>query len=77
MYKVVQIWPGQTVTCLHTNSPGHIWTTLYFSSLCNKIPVWFTSNHDSLGPTIFTQTAYNLDKFNVVFLGIFHGNYPA
>ena len=31
MYKVVQIWPGQTVTCLHTNSPGHIWTTLYFS----------------------------------------------
>ena len=30
LYKVVQIWPGQTVTCLHTNSPGHIWTTLYF-----------------------------------------------
>ena len=29
MYKVVQIWPGQTVTCLHTISPGHIWTTLY------------------------------------------------
>jgi hypothetical protein len=28
-YKVVQIWPGQTVTCLHTSSPGHIWTTLY------------------------------------------------
>jgi hypothetical protein len=28
--KVVQIWPGQTVTCLHTISPGHIWTTLYF-----------------------------------------------
>jgi hypothetical protein len=28
-YKVVQIWPGQTVTCLHTVSPGHIWTTLY------------------------------------------------
>ena len=28
-YKVVQIWPGQTVTCLHTISPGHIWTTLY------------------------------------------------
>jgi hypothetical protein len=31
MYKVVQIWPGQTVTCLHTNSPGHIWTTLYIA----------------------------------------------
>jgi hypothetical protein len=28
-YKVVQIWPGQTVTCLHTDSPCHIWTTLY------------------------------------------------
>jgi hypothetical protein len=28
---VVQIWPGQTVTCLHTNSPGHIWTTLYYN----------------------------------------------
>jgi hypothetical protein len=28
-YKVVQIWPGQTVTCWHTNRPGHIWTTLY------------------------------------------------
>jgi hypothetical protein len=30
-YKVVQIWPGQTVTCLHTISPGHIGTTLYIS----------------------------------------------
>jgi hypothetical protein len=29
IYKVVQIWPGQNVTCLHTNNPGHIWTTLY------------------------------------------------
>jgi hypothetical protein len=29
IHKVVQIWPGQTVTCLHTNSPGRIWTTLY------------------------------------------------
>jgi hypothetical protein len=28
-YKVVQIWPGQTVACLHTISHGHIWTTLY------------------------------------------------
>jgi hypothetical protein len=28
-YKVVQIWPGQTVSCLHTISPGHIWTTVY------------------------------------------------
>jgi hypothetical protein len=29
MYKVVQIWPGQTVTCLHTNRPGYIWNTFY------------------------------------------------
>jgi hypothetical protein len=37
-YKVVQIWPGQTVTCLHTNSLGHIWTTFimtqYKKPLC-------------------------------------------
>jgi hypothetical protein len=32
---VVQIWPGQTVTCLHTNRPGHIWTTLYLL-LCHS-----------------------------------------
>jgi hypothetical protein len=31
-YRVVQIWPGQTVTSLHTISPGHIWTTLYINS---------------------------------------------
>ena len=30
IYKVVQISPGQTVNCLHTNRPGHIWTTLYY-----------------------------------------------
>jgi hypothetical protein len=35
-YKVVQIWPEQTMTCLHTNSPGHIWTTLYIA--CPVIP---------------------------------------
>jgi hypothetical protein len=29
IYKVVQIWPGQTVACLHIINPGHIWTTLY------------------------------------------------
>ena len=49
-YKVVQIWPGQTVTCLHTNSPGHIWTTLYlccfqevhiFQDLCHLTPLYW------------------------------------
>ena len=33
-YKVVQIWPEQTVTCLHTINPGHIWTTLY--KICSE-----------------------------------------
>jgi hypothetical protein len=37
MYKVVQIWPGQTVTCLHIISPGHIWTTLYKKLFLNNL----------------------------------------
>jgi hypothetical protein len=40
MYKVVQIWPGQTVTCLHTNSPGHIWTTLYLYYPTRCMSIW-------------------------------------
>ena len=48
-YKVVQIWPEQTMTCLHTNSPGHIWTTLYLSpnvavrsvQFCTLFGSWF------------------------------------
>ena len=36
-YKVVQIWTGQTVTCLHTNSTGHIWITLYFHKHQNLV----------------------------------------
>jgi hypothetical protein len=39
LYKVVQIWPGQTVTCLHTASPGHIWTTLYFRKNTTRLSV--------------------------------------
>jgi hypothetical protein len=35
IYKVVQIWPGQTGTCLLTISPGHIWTTLYIDKISN------------------------------------------
>jgi hypothetical protein len=47
-YKVVQIWPGQSVTYLHTNSPGHVWTILYtelirfmrrFGVICRQIVV--------------------------------------
>jgi hypothetical protein len=40
IYKVVQMWPGQTVTCLHTNSPGHIWTTLYTACLVLAREEW-------------------------------------
>ena len=43
-YKVVQIWPGQTVTCLHTNSPGHIWTTLYVCSDAFRCRDWKMSS---------------------------------
>jgi hypothetical protein len=42
-YKVVQIWPGQTVTCLHKISPGRIWTTLYINTKFKSKDrnVWF------------------------------------
>jgi hypothetical protein len=32
-YMVVQIWPGKNVTFLLTNSPGNIWTTLYYKEI--------------------------------------------
>ena len=62
-YKVVQIWPGQTVTCLHTNRPGHIWTTLYKKNLIqlqwleqtNRILVVNGSKHDR--ETAYTDTS--------------------
>jgi hypothetical protein len=48
-YKVVQIWLGQTVTCLHTNRPGHIWTTLYYEkfSLAHTDAYTYTYSTDS------------------------------
>ena len=52
MYKVVQIWPGQTVTCLHKISPGHIWTTLYL------IFRNFSNSSGSLVLTPFALTVY-------------------
>jgi hypothetical protein len=45
---VVQIWPGQTVTCLLTNSPGHIWATLYKTDVdpvVNLCPAYCTQKH--------------------------------
>jgi hypothetical protein len=41
---VVQIWPGQSVTCLHTNSPGHIGTTLYHDILREEGLILFQKN---------------------------------
>ena len=48
-YKVVQIWPGQTVTCLRTNRPGHIWTTLYVVNFF--ISWWIHKKHFDMRPT--------------------------
>jgi hypothetical protein len=53
LYKVVQIWPGKTVTCLHTNRPGHIWTTLYINSLSCWLCYWV--NYVSLCSYVTTQ----------------------
>ena len=36
-YKVVQIWPGRFVCKQVTVCPGHIWTTLYISSMMNMM----------------------------------------
>ena len=44
-YKVVQIWPGQTVTCLHTDRPGYIWTTLYSLPITRNKSVLFFANY--------------------------------
>ena len=54
-YKVVQIWPGQTVTCLHTNHPVHIWTTLWFFRYVSLLYTrWFKYDRDKLW-LVYTQ----------------------
>jgi hypothetical protein len=61
IYKVVQIWPGQTVTCLHTNRPGHIWTTLYFNEV--YIHDKLTSNVVKLKiPKTYTASSFTYRK---------------
>ena len=60
-YKVVQIWPGQTVTCLHTISPGHIWTTLY------KLSYRYPTNHascENINYTILHRTVHKQQRLN-------------
>ena len=70
MYKVVQIWPGQTVTCLHTNSPGHIWTTLYYrTSWYETIVKCFGIIEMLVDITILSCTSY---LFKIL---LFHSSY--
>jgi hypothetical protein len=64
-YKVVQIWPGQTVTCLHTNSPSHIWTTLYFWC-CSHKALWLDIALSDLSP-IHINLIY---LFKIIFIFI-------
>jgi hypothetical protein len=73
-YKVVQVWPGQTVTCLHTNSPGHIWTTLYMRVFLFAINVfWF----DGLCSLIVICILYYPKHFSSEFSGSFHNCQPV
>jgi hypothetical protein len=73
IYKVVQIWPGQTVTCLRTISPGHIWTTWYIhSSNCSKPCSPISSLHF---PTLIdTSFPFNFTPFHFTFLPF--GRFP-
>ena len=52
-YKVVQIWPGQTVTSLHKISPGHIWTTLYkpFTVVSAGVVTGIPLIHQTMNPS--------------------------
>ena len=61
-YKVVQIWPGQTVTCLHTNRPGHIWTTLYIPACQNNISHLNEGKLRYLFPRTGRRTSWKIDE---------------
>jgi hypothetical protein len=61
-YKVVQIWPGQTVTCLHTISPGHIWTTLYLEA---PLQVWSCSFHGDDADAV-SETSVDLNHLTML-----------
>jgi hypothetical protein len=59
-YKVVQIWLGQTVTCLRTISPGHIWTTLYFTTTFISIPSMTTNAAKSASVSRYASNTLDL-----------------
>jgi hypothetical protein len=59
IYKVVQIWPGQTVTCLHTNRPGHIWTTLYIPETPITIKNMFLPRQRDFQCILLSSCRYN------------------
>jgi hypothetical protein len=67
-YKVVQIWPGQTLTCFHTNSPGHSWPTLYIACLVS-LAFWLVIH----GPSYIYDT---LDNFVASWQGGLIDGYP-
>jgi hypothetical protein len=76
-YKVVQIWPGQTVTCLHTNSPGHIWTTLYFSvSVCVWARVAVLIQYETRMRLILLSSAASLSPSHFCELSHKRHDYP-
>jgi hypothetical protein len=62
-YKVVQIWPGQTVTCLHTISPGHIWTNLYF---LKNLKIWISWKSLQWEPSCSMRTDRQLDTTKLI-----------
>jgi hypothetical protein len=60
-YKVVQIWPVQTVTCLHTDRPGHIWTTLYVIFIAFPQQQWCHERASVLGYTYIACLVWSCD----------------
>jgi hypothetical protein len=72
IYNVVQIWPGQTVTCLHTNSPGHISTTLYNKEIVvlggRKYEIVLKMQQHN--GTIFTKISYEYIIWDICILQV-------
>jgi hypothetical protein len=74
IYKVVQIWPGQTVTCLHTISPGHIWTTLYIERtliLVSKRPGLSPRRHGFVPRSVHVRFVVNKEALGQNFVWVF------
>jgi hypothetical protein len=70
-YKVVQILPGQTVTCIHTNRPGHIWTTLYISQHLSYFSILFIYGTGVRLDTYITLYTFVKHKVVQIWPGLF------